>query len=81
MLQQNEIKCSAGMYRSLKDKWICALYSYEILFETVLSFKHCASRKMKCCIQSEEGTEKKRKIRDIESMTYKRREEELGSSR
>lgn len=32
MLQQKEIKCPAGLYRSLKDKWIFALYSSEILY-------------------------------------------------
>lgn len=35
---------------------------------------------MKCYNPSEENAEKKRKIRDLENMMYKRREEELGSS-
>lgn len=36
---------------------------------------------MKYCNPSEEDAEKKRKIRDLENMTYKRRKEELGSGR
>jgi len=52
-----------------------------LIWNTIPSFKHCASRNMKCCNPSEEHTEKrKRKIRDLENVTYKRREEELGTS-